>query len=79
MFRKKNLNEPLHLFITKGDGTSKTFTLMLLIQGLLHFYNKNPQLNPSKEKHYSWHTLEKWHLTQFIQVKFLLIVKIFHL
>jgi len=24
MFKKKNPNEPLHLFITKGVGTSKT-------------------------------------------------------
>jgi len=36
MFRKKqNPNEPLHLFITGGAGTGKTFMLMLLIPGLL--------------------------------------------
>jgi hypothetical protein len=33
--KNKNPNEPLHLFIIGGVGTSKTFMLMLLIQGLL--------------------------------------------
>ncbi len=42
MLRKKqNPNEPLHLCIIGGVRTSKTFMLMLLIQGLLHFYNKH--------------------------------------
>jgi hypothetical protein len=47
---KKNPNEPLHLFITRGASTCKTFTLMLLIQGVLHFYNKHSQCNSSKKK-----------------------------
>jgi hypothetical protein len=45
--RKNNPNEPLHLFIIGGVGPSKTFTLMLLIQGLLGFYNKHSQLDSS--------------------------------
>jgi hypothetical protein len=50
MFRKKqNPNEPLHLFLTKGVGTFKTFTLTLLIEGLLYFYSKHLQLYPSKK------------------------------
>ncbi len=28
MYRKKIPNEPIHLFITRGAGTSKTFTLI---------------------------------------------------
>ncbi len=45
---KNNPNEPLHLFIIGGVGTCKNFMLMLLI--LLWFYNKHPQLDPSKNK-----------------------------
>ncbi len=39
MYRKinKNPNEAIHLFIIKGVNTSKTFTLMLLIQVLICF------------------------------------------
>jgi hypothetical protein len=34
--KKQNPNEPIHLFIIVGGiGTSKTFTLMLLIQALI--------------------------------------------
>jgi pantothenate kinase-related protein Tda10 len=40
--KKQNPNEPLHLFIIGGAGIGKNFTLMLLIQGLLQFYNKHP-------------------------------------
>jgi hypothetical protein len=43
--RTQNPNEPIHLFITKGAGTSKTFTLMLLIQTLICFYNKHLHLD----------------------------------
>ncbi len=35
MYRKKNPNEPIHLFIIGNVG--KIFTLMLLIQALIHF------------------------------------------
>jgi hypothetical protein len=38
-------NEPIHLFITGGVGTSKIFTLMLLIQALIHFYNRHLHSN----------------------------------
>jgi hypothetical protein len=51
MFKKKqNPNEPFHLFIIGGVDTCKTFTLMLLIQALLYFYNKHTQLNLLKNK-----------------------------
>jgi hypothetical protein len=51
MFTKKqNPNEPLHLFIIGGADTCKIFILVLLIQGLLCFYNKYSQLDPSKKK-----------------------------
>jgi len=39
---KQNPNEPLHLFIITHVGKSKTFMLMLLIQGLFYYYNKHP-------------------------------------
>jgi len=48
--RKQNPNEPIHLFITKSVGTSKTFTLMLLIQALICFYNKHLHLDHLKKK-----------------------------
>ncbi len=35
--KKQNPNEPIHLFIIVGGiGTSKTFTLIFLIQALIH-------------------------------------------
>jgi hypothetical protein len=46
----KNPNEPIHLFITRGVGICKTFTLMLLIQALIHFYNRHPHSNPFFKK-----------------------------
>jgi len=48
--RKKNPNEPLHLFIIGGVGIGKNFMLMLLIQGLVHFYNKHLELDLFKKK-----------------------------
>jgi len=51
MFRRKqNPNEPLHLFIIGGVGKGKKLMLMLLIQGLVHFYNKHLELDPFKKK-----------------------------
>jgi hypothetical protein len=47
--KKQNPNEPIHLFITRGVGTGKTFTLMFLIQALIFFCNKHPQLDPFKK------------------------------
>ncbi len=85
MFKKKqNPNEPFHLFIIKVVDTCKTFTLMLLIQTLLHFYNKHTQLNLLKKKTLFMAYIGKKHLrlieSQFIQVfLFLLIINIFHL
>jgi len=34
-------NIPIHIFLTRGAWTSKTFTLKLIIQVLLQIYNKN--------------------------------------
>jgi hypothetical protein len=60
---KKFPNEPLHLFITRGANTCKTFTLMLLIQGELRFYNKHSQYNLSKKKTLFMAYMEKQHST----------------
>jgi hypothetical protein len=48
--KKQNPNEPIHLFITGAANTSKTFTLMLLVQTLIHFYNKHLDSNPLTKK-----------------------------
>jgi hypothetical protein len=51
MYKKKqNPNEPIHLFITRGVGSGKTFTLMFLIQALICFCNGHPRLDPFKKK-----------------------------
>jgi len=34
-----HLNQPIHLFLTRGTNIGKTFTLLLLIQGFLRHYN----------------------------------------
>jgi hypothetical protein len=59
----KNPNEPIHLFTTRGVGTSKTFTLMFLVQALIHFYNRHSNLDPLKRKLCSWHIFKKQHVT----------------
>jgi hypothetical protein len=48
--KKQNRNELLHLFIIGGVGIGKYFISMLVIQGLVHFYNKHPKLDLSKKK-----------------------------
>ena len=48
--KKQRPEEPIRLFITGGAGTGKTFTLMLLIQALLRFYNRHPDSDPFKKK-----------------------------
>jgi hypothetical protein len=50
MYGKNNPNEPIHLFIIGSAGIDETFTLMLLIQALIHFYNRHPHSNPLKKK-----------------------------
>ena len=46
MLRKKTLpHKKIHLFLTGGAGTGKTFLLMLLIQGLLRHYTKTLDSN----------------------------------
>jgi hypothetical protein len=39
---QRNHNIIIHLFLTRGNGTSKSFILKLIVQGLLQLYNKNP-------------------------------------
>jgi hypothetical protein len=41
---------PICLFLTRDVGTSKTFTLKLIIQGLLQLYNRNIFFDLSKTK-----------------------------
>jgi hypothetical protein len=48
--KNKNPNEPIHLFTTRGASTCRTFTLMLLIQALICFYNRHPHLDLFKKK-----------------------------
>ncbi len=48
--RKQNPNEPIHLFIIRGADIGKTFTLMILIQALICFYNRHPHSDPLKKK-----------------------------
>jgi len=57
--KKQNPNEPLQLLITKGVSACKKIMLMLLIKGLLCFYNKHLNHIHFLKKHYSWCTLEK--------------------
>jgi hypothetical protein len=84
MYQKNNPNEPIYLVITRGAGIGKTFTLMLLIQALICFYNIHPRLSPLKKKVLLMtYTRKEQHLTlmqlQFIQVfLYHLIVKIYH-
>ncbi len=47
--KKKNLDEPFDLPMSRGANTSKTFTLLLLIQGLSCFYNIHLHSNVSKK------------------------------
>jgi len=51
MYRKQMyLNIPIHIFLTRGARTSNFFTLKLIIQGLLHMYNKDLSSNLIKIK-----------------------------
>ncbi len=44
-----NTNESLSIFLTSGAAKGKTFTLMIIILGLLQFYfEQNKDLDPSK-------------------------------
>jgi hypothetical protein len=43
-------NIPIHIFLTRGAKTSKTFTLKLIIQGLLRICNKNLSSNLTQIK-----------------------------
>jgi hypothetical protein len=40
----------IRLFFTRDAGTGKTFTLKLIIQGLLQLYNKNMSFDLTKIK-----------------------------
>ena len=51
MYRKQiKPNDSIHLFLTGGANTGKTFTLQLIVQGLLRFYHSDLQSNPLKPK-----------------------------
>ncbi len=51
MYKKRTYpNQLIHLFFIGGTGTSKTFTFLLLIQGLLKHYNKQLCSGPLKQK-----------------------------
>jgi hypothetical protein len=43
-------NTPICLFLTRGVGTGKTFTLKLIIQGLLQLYNRDIFFDLTKTK-----------------------------
>lgn len=43
-------SEPLHLFLTGGAGTGKTFTAKAMYQGLLRIYNNTIGNDPDKTK-----------------------------
>jgi hypothetical protein len=43
--KKLYLDILICLFLARGVGTSKTFTLKLIIQGLLRLYNKDISSN----------------------------------
>jgi hypothetical protein len=43
-------NTLICLFFIRGVGTSKTFTLKLIIQGLLQLYNRNMSFDLTKTK-----------------------------
>jgi hypothetical protein len=61
MYRKKMYsNISIHIFLTRGVGIGKTFTLKLIIQGLLQIY-KDLSFNLTKIKHYLWHLHVKFH------------------
>jgi hypothetical protein len=49
MYIKINPNDPIYLFITRGVGTNNFFTLMVLIQALILFYNIHPHLDLLKK------------------------------
>jgi hypothetical protein len=51
MYRKRiNSNDPIHLFLVGGARIGKTFTLQLIVQGLLRFYHSDLQSNLLKPK-----------------------------
>ncbi len=51
MYKKRiKTNDSIHLFLTGGANTGKTFTLQLIVQGLLRFYHSDLQSNPLKPK-----------------------------
>jgi hypothetical protein len=51
MYKKTiHLNQPIHLFLTRGANIGKTFTLLLLIQGFLRHYNIKLGFDPLKQK-----------------------------
>jgi hypothetical protein len=51
MYRKRmHVNQLIVLFLTRGIGIGKTFTLLLMIQDFLRHYNRKLASNPLKQK-----------------------------
>ncbi|XP_059077054.1 uncharacterized protein LOC131876217 [Cryptomeria japonica] len=50
MKKLKNIKAPLHLFLTGGAGTGKTFTAKAIYQALLRIYNNSIDNDPEKPK-----------------------------
>ena len=51
MYKKRvHFDEPIYLFLTRGVGIGKTFTLQAIVQGLLRMHHKNIKYNPLKSK-----------------------------
>jgi hypothetical protein len=48
--KKSEPNKPVHLFLTGGVGTDKTFTTKALFQSLVHFYNVEMDYDPLQLK-----------------------------
>ncbi len=78
MYRKNNPNEPIHLFITGGVSTCKTFTLMNLIQALIRFFNRHCHLKPLKKIAHGKKTFNIDGITIHSIFLYHLIVNIYH-
>ncbi|XP_059067636.1 uncharacterized protein LOC131858419 [Cryptomeria japonica] len=48
--KMKNMQTPLHLFLTSGEGIGKTFTAKAIYQTLLHLYSASIDNDPDKPK-----------------------------
>jgi hypothetical protein len=60
-------NVSIHIFLSGGATTGKTFTFKLIIQGLLQIYNKDISFNLTKIKHYLRHLHVKFHIMLMVK------------